>query len=243
MRLLFPTKNMKIKSAIHLLGLTTIVAGTAHGAVWTEVGDAGDIFTTVAQTTEGTGPLETISGSTVGSQVDAFLITITDTANFYATTASEYRNGTGTASFDTLLAIFTTSGEPLYANDDGPGAAGFRSYLSDPSTFPGALNASATVGPTLVPGDYILTITSFAGDPVDALDTTLFVTPAGGSFNNLYGRNLAAAEGALWRSAEEGTYTIELGGATFAQVFAQVPEPAAALFGLVGLAATLRRRR
>lgn len=172
--------------------------------------------------------------------MDAYLIRITDTVGFYATTAPEFGNGTGTSSYDTLLTLFTIGGEPLYYNDDGPGASNFRSYISDPSTFPGGeVNASAIGGPTVVPGDYILAITSYNGDPTDGGDVPLFVRPGdnGDPYTSLYGESPLAGPGAAWRGNEEGTYTIELGGATF------VPEPGSALLGLLGLTVALRRRR
>lgn len=231
---------MKLKKTIQLGSVFSLAVGAAQGAVWTEIGDAGDIFTTGVQVPTGTGSLDGITGDTTGSQVDAYLIRITDTAGFYATTAIELGNGTGTSSYDTLLTLFTPGGIPLYYNDDGPGATGFRSYLSDPSTFPGgALHPSATGGSTIVPGDYILAITSYAGDPTDAGNVPLFVRPEDNDdpYTSLYGKSSLAGPGAAWEGGDEGSYTIELGGATF------VPEPSSALLGLLGLTAVLRRRR
>ena len=230
--------NMKLKKTLGLA--TAALASSAvmsSGATYTEVGDAGQDFASF-QVTSGVGTLDQIIGATdtVGDGgVDHYLITITDVSAFYATTDAGQGLGTGGASYDTLLALFLPDGTPLLRIDDTPpSGTPFHSYLSDPSTFPGAAQPSAA--PIPGPGDYILAVAGFGATANDAGGGNLFTTAGG--FDQLEGPDPAAGPFDAWAPADTGTYTVELGGATFA-----IPEPSSLALAGLGLLGLVRRRR
>ncbi|MEM8834334.1 MAG: hypothetical protein AAGD00_00805 [Planctomycetota bacterium] len=232
---------MKTIAAVSVLAL----AGSAS-AQWVEVGDAGDAVGAAAQTPLGSGTLASISGSTdagAGDLTDAYIITIKDGANFSASTDNTIA---GDSDFDTRLWLFDLAGNAVLGNDDSTAGAAnfsFQSFLASPAVFAaqpggGTVDPSAT-GVTIAPGDYILAISGFSQEALDAnLDRTIDLAV---DFDALHGPN-AASTGVLdsWEDTgfeDTGSYTIALTGASF------VPAPGAvAMLGLGGLAAARRRR-
>lgn len=223
--------------------ILVLVAGrlSSAGGTWSEVGDAGDIFTP-AQLTSGVGAITSITGMTsiaASDRVDAYRITVTDPSAFYAATTPAYG---GSASFDTRLFLFTLFGQPLLMNDDFPAGSPFQSLLAGPAFYMGTGEALVDNPQELVAGqEYILAIAGFSEMIETASNQEMFRVDTLFDFDALYGPD-PAVPGAPhhWENAfgPTGTYTIALAGATFA-----VPAPGAlspcVLFG----ALALRRRR
>ncbi len=126
-----------------------------------EQGDAGNSVATAQQL-----PAISISLLTgnldTATDIDLYLITIDDHANFSASTTA----GPGTAD-DTRLYLFTADGHPVYMNDDDP-----NDNLSNRSLLP----AGHVLGPQS-DGDYILGVSVYYMTPVDASANQLFVEP------------------------------------------------------------------
>ena len=210
-------------SAFVTCSLLTLSGSVSLAQVWTEIPDAPD-GVPASQETVGIGPLFNISGVTDDVQadfVDTFAIIITEPLAFYATTELFFGLGTGTATFDTRLFLWTEAGTPLLGNDDWSGGVPFHSLITDPSVFPGTVQPEAA-GIALQPGPHLLSITGFENDPIDAGGAELLGTTGANltPFTTLQGPNPAAGPFASWESAggtttETGSYVIELGGAMF----------------------------
>ena len=223
--------------AAALLALPSLAA-----AQFVENGDAPSSPLT-PQVTIGSGPLTTITGATFtvpNDPADAYLITITDPASFYATLDSGFDPAAGTNNnFDSRLFLFDDAGNPVLANDDTGGSV--QSLITDPANFPGNVQPTA---PSLTPGDYVLVVAGFEDDPVDTDGLPLFGV-LGLDPTALFGPDPDAGPFAGFESdagfitPDTGNYTVALNGATFA-----VPEPATAglLAAAAGLGLTRRRR-
>ena len=223
-----------MKRFLGILAATSLV-GVAAAGTWVESGDAGDGLIDAPQAVMGSGPLTAISGSTdaaSGDHTDAYLIRITDPANFYAATDETF-DSNAFADFDTRLWLFDLAGNPIVGNDDHPGGSPFHSLITDAASWPGpgAVNDNP---PPITPGDYILIISGFSNDPEDAGGNDLVNL---GDFSALNGPNPAAGAFDHWDnpSPSTGNYRIALGGAAF------VPEPAS--LALLALGALALRRR
>jgi len=200
-------------------GLLIVLATAAMGQDWIESGDAPEFPAEAAQQVTGSGPLHTITGLTntsVDDFVDAYLIEVTDAANFYATTSSAW-DPDASAVWDTRLFLFNPAGGPLLANDDAPGSVGTQSFVSDPSIFPGDVDPTAQ---PLVNGTVVLVISGYANDPEDADGTDLFAL--GGDYDALFGPDPAAGPFDHWENmhglVQSGEYTIALQGAAYVSV-------------------------
>jgi len=215
----------------------------AANAQVAESGDAGDVFSGW-QDTAGSGPLTTISGSTDafgGDFTDAYSIRVTDVQAFYATTDPDIdplADAGGLSMWDTRLLLFDMSGNLVMANEDSPQTFNSQSYLSDGSTFPGALVDSP--GSLVAGQSYILAITGNSNELFDADD--IVVADFSSDSDALVGASGGAGPATHWENGgplQNGFYTIALNGATFS-----IPAPGAlALFGVAGLAGRRRRRR
>jgi hypothetical protein len=110
-----PLNPMKTFKTVRALCLGLMALSAAHttilAATWNETGDAGDSLFT-AQSTVGTGPLTQINGTLPSdSDLDLYLIRITDEANFLA-----YRNG-ALAQTDPDIWLFDLSGNGVSFNN------------------------------------------------------------------------------------------------------------------------------
>jgi hypothetical protein len=188
--------------------LLTISALTlsASAQTWTEQGDAGDLPATAQLVTRpGAGhcqtPLQQIEGNLDASDADMYVICITDPANFVATTV-------GGAVFDTQLWLFRCDGRGVVHNDDWAGTLQSRIDNSTPPT-----------GCITTPGVYLLAISRYNLDPVDAVGQLLW--------NNFPFGTIRCPDGpgranpiANWSgpTPPAGSYTITLQGASFVVV-------------------------
>ncbi len=220
---------MKITAALGIF-CALATAAPSFGAIWAEVGDAGDLPGT-AQTAAGLGPLSNITGTITGLfDADMYLIDIKDMASFSATT--NIAPGTMT---DTTLYLFNLDGSGVAKNDDITGT----NFLS---TLPVGGGPYAN----LPNGRYYLAIAGFAFAPsfVANATTTADLIFNVNDFTGVIGPQAQAVGMPVlsWANAgayDEGTYNITLTGASLVTV----PAPGAiCALGLGGLMAARRRR-
>jgi len=161
-----------------------------------EIGDAGDLPAN-AQSTGGSGPLTSITGSLSGvDDVDMYSICITDPALFVAATNAFG----GAGAFDTMLHLFTQSGGGVSFNDDHS-----SSLLSQ-------LNSIPSFAPS-TPGIYNLAITSFFNIPQDS--GSLAADMLGILFEDEQTDLIGTVDVWLGFGSSSGTYTIALLGVEF----------------------------
>ncbi|UCE98835.1 MAG: hypothetical protein JSV82_06505 [Planctomycetota bacterium] len=188
-------------------------------AVWTEIGDAGDLPGT-AQVPVGSGPLTAISG-TLSSDADMYQIYISDPIAF-----SAYASGLSLVDpFDPQLFLFDLSGMGVYADDDS-GA------ILDAWLLPGIAYSPTTSG------IYYLAISTYNLDPFSAGGAIFSGYPAMTPTGPGSGSPVSYWSGTTYTS---GDYLIELTGANYNYI----PAPGAIVLGSigVGLVGWLRRRR
>lgn len=165
-------------------------------AQWVEQGDAGDLPAT-AQVPAGAGALTTIAGTIVANDADMYCINITDTAAFFAETCAG-------ANYDTQLFLFRSNGLGINMNDD---SCSVQSRM-----------AAAAVGCANFqgPGQYLLAISRYNRDPIDAAAALLWAAGTGEHCADGPG---AANVIAGWLNATTlpttPAYTIRLGGVSF----------------------------
>ena len=201
---------MRMKNRVLFTMFVTVLVGSvlsspASAQLWTEAGDAPSFPDGAAQVTRGGDLLDTIIGSTGGSDLrDAYCIKIVDPSKFLATTDPATAPG-ASGDFDTRLFLFRPDGAPLLANDNTPpSGAPFLSTVTGVAT-----DGSGSV--LSKPGEYVLIVGGFSDHPLDAASTDLFVlspfdvvaapNPSAGSFNHWQGGTSAT-----------GNYTIVLTG-------------------------------
>jgi hypothetical protein len=168
-------------------------------------------------------PLTPIFGTLSSTtDIDIFVINISNPALFSATTVNALTGGNG---LDTALFLFDSSGRPVYANDDDAGG------LSIGSTLP----AGNSLGPQ-VAGLYYLAISLSGAEPVNFANQLLFLMA---SSTSLRGPNPnAVGPLADWDTSLVGTqlfgdYQIDLTGAE------TVPEPSTAAYWFSGFSSRL----
>jgi hypothetical protein len=218
-------KLHRFSRSIPVFVLSILAAGALH-AQYVEVGDAG----TNLGTGQSTGvlpnqPLNSISGSiaTALDGGDFFYITITNPALFSASTV-------GGSTLDTMLYLFTVTGNPVFLNDDAPGGLSLQS------------NLPAGTFSSLAAGTYIIGLSLSGAEPINGSNQQLF---ADGTFStDIRGARpgaLGPVTGLLPPSfSETGLYTISLTGA----LTAVIPEPSTvALLAISGVGALVAWRR
>ncbi len=221
---------MSLKFAIPLAVATACLPLASHAATYTETTDAGDLpgtaqVLTPALTLGSNSIAGTLTLTTGISESDMFRITLSTAESLTISTTAFVA---GRNNFDTQIALFTSGGVGILANDDAAA---------------GGAQSSLTTG-TLAAGNYYLLIsgsgryaTSAGGlifpnytDGVTDPSATVGPTGPGGA---------SAITGYTGTSNEGGNYTVA--------VTAAVPEPssfvAALAAGLGGLGLVLRRRR
>ncbi|BCW95854.1 MAG: DVUA0089 family protein [Fimbriimonadales bacterium] len=210
---------------------------SAGAQTWDETtdggGDAGDLPAS-AQTTIGTGALNTITGTYDASDADLFLIKIVDPQSFSAI----YNASTN---FDTQIWLFDASGNGIAHNDDRSGL-GLRSGLAGTDVFTTGVNAGQTIASQLVAGGlYLLGVTRYNRDARDGANAAIF---ANSPFSGIHSPQAGAGPLASWVNSTvgNGVYQIDLTGAEYAAV----PEPASMVAlgaGLAGLLGLRRRKK
>ena len=202
----------------------TIACTSAVAGTWTEMGSAGRLPST-AQLITGSGPLTEIFGDlTELTEVDMYLIRISDPLGF-----STYTLDSIFSVPDPQLFLFNYAGYGVYMNDDG-------------GTSQSVLPAGHPNGP-MIAGLYYLAISRFNNDPysiagsifpLDAVETTGPASPGGTSPVTYWNDDVLPV------IDFETSYGIALTGAQF------IPEPGTMLlsgFGLLAALARLQRRR
>ncbi len=215
-----------------------LVAGSASAQVWAEIPDATAF--PPGQVTVGVGPLIDITGVLAGAgDVDMYCIEIL-TPSFAAWTEAAYPPGTlgpAGAAFDSQLWLFNSAGMAIMHSDDTTLSALSGMGIAQPNPIMGP------VPPPIVPGIYMLAISQYDIDALDAAGAEIWADvpfagysgPDGPGAPFLGGWTGGGAPG----GAGGGAYHIVLAGATFCTV----PAPSgAALLGLAGLLVARRRR-
>ncbi|MFQ5415658.1 MAG: DVUA0089 family protein [Myxococcota bacterium] len=205
--------------AIATCAALLVAASASWANSFTEIGDATDLAP--GQTVEGVGVVNSIFGSFdfVGD-ADLYRITIFDASIFSVATSSSFR--------DPQLWLFDMGGVGIAHNDD------FESPASFLSKFPAGDPAYSG----LPAGDYLLGISAWNNDPVDASDNPLFPVTASPNVEGPINTNPLAG----WTNiGGTGNYELLLQGARFSR---QIPEPSAAVLFAVGFGvAGLKQRR
>jgi hypothetical protein len=220
-----PFRRLCLPLALSAASLT--FTGALH-AQHVETGDAGSAAATAQVTGSVAGQTLLSIAGTISTTADAdfYLITIPNPSLFSASTV-------GGSLVDTQIYLFTSSGAPVYLNDDANG-----------SSLQSTLPLGSLLGPQSA-GTYILGISVSGVDPVNSTNQTLFApaifsTDLRGPASNTFGTVAGVFDNAAF--ADAGAYSITLTGAVTA-----VPEPATtSLFTAAAVlmgAATLRRRR
>ncbi len=229
---------MSLKFALPLALATACLpfAGTSHAVTYTETGDAGDLpasaqlitlpvaysLAASATTSQINGALTLTNGL---SDSDMFQFVLTDPAVFTASTNLGFIPGTN--NFDTQIALFTSTGVGIAANDDANGGSSL-----------------STLTATLAAGTYELLISGSGRYAVDSAGRLIFANFTDGTTDpsSTVGPSSTNPIAAYTGSSNEGgSYRIALS----ATLPPPVPEPssfAAIATGLGGLMMVLRRR-
>jgi hypothetical protein len=230
-------KTMRVGLVCAMAALT-LAAGAARAQVWAEVPDATQF--PPGQITAGFGPLTDITGTLAGGlDVDMYCIEIFAPTAFAAWTDPTYAPGVlGPAftTFDSQLWLFDASGAAIMHSDDTTSLASGMGF-TQPNPIVGP------PPPFFMPGIYMLAISQFDIDPLDAGGSEIWADAPFGGWSGPDGAGLPFfggwTGGGFPGGAGGGDYHIVLTGASFCTI----PAPsAAALIGVGGLLA-LRRRR
>ncbi len=221
------SKTLITLAALAAFGLASPVTSADE---YIEIGDAPETLPGQFTVTVGGAQLTGIQGTlSSATDADVFRIFIIDPLRFSATTV-----GTAGSLVDSQLYLFTPTGVAIIGSDDAP-IGGPRSSI--PAIFPGSGSLSS--------GHYLLAISGFDRDPVDAAGLELFTDNFPGLQTPIAGRGpLAGFAG----TGGSGTYRIALTGVSGVIIAdpVPIPEPATMLLlgtGLIGVAAKVRRRR
>ena len=214
-----------------IVSLVAFVAPISlHAQIYNEqFGDAGQTLGTSQNS--GITQSGTIFGQISGiNDADVYRITITNTStiSFSTLNALTAANG-GAGGMDTQLFLFTSTGLPVFANDD---ATGF--------TVQSLLPAGNSLLATLSAGTYYLAISLSGNDPINLNSQLVFATGATtsirGPANSINPTTWNTFDGAA-SFAQNGQYQIDI---------ISVPEPSTVALYAVGavvlLGVALRRR-
>lgn len=214
-----------LPSAFLTIFLVFPLADKLPGAVYTEIGDAGQTLAEAQPAVSSLGlPLTGIEGFLGPSEADLFALFLTGGRTFSASTVSNTSNF-----FDTQLFLFHSAGLGVYANDDDPDSPPQSTLPSFVSLTPSASGiyylgiAGASFNPVSAGGRIFPEI-----DFIQVISTELLppAGPGGGS----------PLSGWIGASNEFGAYSINLTGALF------IPEPSySAVFLALGLIVFLFR--
>jgi hypothetical protein len=216
----------KILSIVAVAG----IACAAQAQVWDEFvnggGDAGDL-PSIAQMTDGVGPLSSITANHTASDVDLFAIKIVDPARFVAQVSG---------TLDSQIWLFTMSGLAVAHNDDFGG--GVTSRVRGEDIFTTGVHTGATISSLLTAGEcYLIGVSRYNRDARDENNLAMF---AGSPFSGIHSAVAGAGTLTAWAgtTSSVGNYSILLEGVEYC-----IPTPGAlALMGMGGLVAARRRR-
>lgn len=210
-----------LPSALGAIALLLCTTSVLNAQIYTESGDAGG--NQAGAQASGLTQAGTIFGS-LGTinDADVFSLTITNTMTIMFSTVNALTGTSGGAGgLDTQLFLFTSSGQPVFANDDANG-------LTVQSTLPAGNNFLAT----LAAGTYYIAISLSGNDPVNLNNQLVFLSSAdptavrgpasGTSPTNWNGFDNNAAGG------PNGSYQIDISA---------VPEPSTIALYILGVAA------
>ncbi len=226
----------RLKLILAVLATVSLFPFGARADIFNENGDAGGTIGTASPTGiigSFGDPLTAITGTiSSGGDVDIFIIAITNTTLFSATT----NNGGTLGSLDTALFLFNSSGAPVYANDDAPGGLSLQSTLPAGNSFISVLS----------PGIYFLAISLSGNNPVNSSNQLLFTTSADttavrGPAAGLNPNTLSNFNG-LTSFPQSGSYQIDIASLSTNVI----PEPSTWIFlamGAMTLSLVQARRR
>ena len=230
---------MSLKFSISMAAAAASLSLAGHiqaQNTYAEQGDAGGLPTT-AQVAAGAAntPLTSITGTTTltnnVADTDMYEIYVSSPSTFSASTTAFHP---GSNNFDDQLSLFTSTGVGVVSNDD--------TSNGDQADLPAG---SLTLGV----GNYYLLISGEGTFTVDSTGNEIFPFPTTAGEPNytavIESTDASPVTGYTDNSDEAGKYVIALTGAEFVD-FANVPEPSAFAFGLVGaagMALAFRARR
>ncbi len=214
------TINKHLLAGLTALGMT-FAGASAHAITYFEAGDTGDL----AGTAQAIGAADDISGGLTAGSDDVDLYS-------FIWGGGVLSIDTDGSSFDTQLHLFDALGNGIAENDDGSG-----------------LGLLSAISLDLAAGTYLLGITDFNNDAVDAGGNPIF--GFSNTFDDLAGNFIQGPEGngplAGWDGGNfggSGEYVINFSATTSAPPTG-VAEPGTLLMlgaGLLGFAATRRRK-
>jgi hypothetical protein len=159
---------------------------------YVEIGDAAELPGT-AQSVDGSGALNEIRGVFAGD-ADMYLIEICDAANFSASTV-------GGSTADTQLFVFNLNGTGVIYNDDDPNGTTLQSNIGT-----GFISSN---------GQYLLAISGYNRDPVDAGGALLWINTPFDVTRAPDGPGAANPVANWINTGASGAYIIALTGACF----------------------------
>jgi len=189
-------KGVRTMRLLLILCAAVILAAVPAAAqTWTEAGDAGDLPAT-AQIPVGAGTLSQIDGTLLtGGDADMYCVHIPNPGVFVATTC-------GGTTVDTQLWLFDPTGLGVTHDDDDPGGCGLQSSVTG-AFVPG-------------PGNYLLAVSQYNWDPLDAAGALIW---ANSPFNVERAPDGPGAPGPVtgWGTSgfASGPYSIIITGALF----------------------------
>ncbi len=164
---------MQIKSLrwSAILAATLLASVSARAQIYTESGDAGQT-PGAAQATginQASNQTMRILGNISGiNDADVFSLTLTLPAQIQFSTVNALTAGSGGAGgLDTALFLFTSSGAPIFTNDDASG-----------TTLQSTLPSGSSFTMTLAPGTYLIAISLSGNEPMNSSGQLVFASSA-----------------------------------------------------------------